>query len=216
MRPTTVGTATVGPTDQSGPYPTRLVPMPRPTRQQIDDEILETAASLFARHGFKETSVQRIADAVGYSKTGLLHRYPSKEALQAAVIDRSLQELRAIITVIADLSPGPDRDRAAVNGVAHLAMRRPGSVRLLLSGLLGEKDDDMGQALEEVGAGVFEAFAVDPGADPARALRVVGALGAMAVARIALLETDLGGEAAFGQLVEISFDALGHARPTTH
>jgi AcrR family transcriptional regulator len=181
--------------------------MPRPSRQQIDDEILETAASLFARHGFKQTSVQRIADAVGYSKTGLLHRYPTKEALQAAVIDRSVDELRAITAVVADLPPGPDRDRAALNGVAHLAVRRPGSVRLLLSGLLGEKDDDMGQTLEEVGAGVFEAFAVDPASDPARALRVIGALGALAIARIALLESSFEGEA---ELVEIAFDALGH------
>jgi AcrR family transcriptional regulator len=184
--------------------------MPRPSRQQIDDEILETAASLFARHGFKQTSVQRIADAVGYSKTGLLHRYPSKEALQEAVIDRSLAELRAITAVVADLPPGPDRDRAALNGVARLAVRRPGSVRLLLSGLLGEKEDEMGAALKEVGGGVFQAFAVDKHADPDRALRVIGALGALAVARIALLEVDLGGEAAFSQLVQISFDALGH------
>jgi AcrR family transcriptional regulator len=181
--------------------------MPRPSRQQIDDEILETAASLFARHGFKQTSVQRIADAVGYSKTGLLHRYPTKEALQAAVIDRSVDELRAITAVVADLPPGPDRDRAALNGVAHLAVRRPGSVRLLLSGLLGEKDDDMGQTLKEVGHGVFEAFAVDPGSDPARALRVIGALGALAIARIALLDSELEGES---ELVEIAFDALGH------
>src|SRR4051794_38176563 len=158
--------------------------MPRPTKEQIDDEILEAAAILFARHGFKETSVQRIADAVGYSKTGLLHRYPSKEALQEAVIDRALAELRAITAVVADLPPGPDRDRAALNGVGHLAMRRPGSVRLLLSGLLGEKGDDVGQALEEIGCEVFRAFAVDTEADPARALRVVGALGALAVARI--------------------------------
>jgi AcrR family transcriptional regulator len=181
--------------------------MPRPSRQQIDDEILETAASLFARHGFKQTSVQSIADAVGYSKTGLLHRYPTKEALQEAVIDRAVDELRAITAVVADLPPGPDRDRAALNGVAHLAVRRPGSVRLLLSGLLGEKDDDMGQTLKEVGTGVFEAFAVDSHADPARALRVIGALGALAIARIALLDTELEGET---DLVQIAFDALGH------
>jgi AcrR family transcriptional regulator len=184
--------------------------MPRPSRQQIDDEILETAASLFARHGFKETSVQRIADAVGYSKTGLLHRYPTKEALQDAVIDRALAELRAITAVVTDLTPGPDRDRAALNGIAHLAMRRPGSVRLLLSGLLGEKEDGVGQALGEVGHGVFEAFALDHETDPARALRVIGALGALAVARIALLDKDLGGDAASSRLVEIAFDALGH------
>jgi AcrR family transcriptional regulator len=183
--------------------------MPRPSRQQIDDEILEIAASLFARHGFRETSVQRIADAAGYSKTGLLHRYPSKEALQGAVIDRSLTELRAIIAVVADLPAGPDRDRAVLNGVARLAMRRPGAVRLLLSGLLAEKDD-MSQALEEVGCEVFRAFAIDSEADPARALRVIGALGALAVARIALLDQALGDDLAFAQLVELSFDALGH------
>src|SRR3954453_1614531 len=108
--------------------------MPRPTKQQIDDEILETPASLFARHGFRETSVQRIADAVGYSKTGLLHRYPSKEALQAAVIDRGLAEMRAITAEVDRLPPGPGRDRAALTGVARLAMHRPGSVRLLLTG----------------------------------------------------------------------------------
>jgi hypothetical protein len=58
-----------------------------------------------------------------------------------------------------------------------------------------------------VGAGVFEAFAVDPASDPARALRVIGALGALAIARIALLESTFEGEA---ELVEIAFDALGH------
>ncbi len=58
----------------------------RPTRQEIDDEIVERR--LFARYGFQETSLQRIADAVGYSKTGLLHRFPTKEALQDAVIER--------------------------------------------------------------------------------------------------------------------------------
>ena len=81
--------------------------MPRPTKQQIEDEILETAAALFARHGFKETSIQRVADAVGYSKTGLLHRYPSKEALQEAVVDRALAEMRAVEAEAEGLPVGP-------------------------------------------------------------------------------------------------------------
>ena len=68
----------------------------RPTRQEIDDEIVERAAALFARYGFQETSLQRIADAVGYSKTGLLHRFPTKEALQDAVIERWAGKVRDI------------------------------------------------------------------------------------------------------------------------
>src|SRR5690349_12862034 len=110
--------------------------MPRPTKQQIDDEILETAATLFARHGFKETSIQRVADAVGYSKTGLLHRYPTKEALQQAVVDRAVAEMRAIAAEADGLPVGPERDRVVVTGVAQLAIQRPGAVALLLSALM--------------------------------------------------------------------------------
>ena len=189
--------------------------MPRPTRQQIDDEILETAAALFARHGFKETSVQRIADAVGYSKTGLLHRYPSKEALQAAVIESCVGELRAIAAGVDDLPPGPDRDRAALTGVAQLAMRRPGTVALVLSGMLGEPDGEITAALHTIGCATFEAFALDPEADHARMLRVTGALGALAVARVALRDK-LPADAMLAHLIEISYDALGHPRPATH
>jgi AcrR family transcriptional regulator len=190
--------------------------MPRPTRQQIDDEILETAASLFARHGFKETSVQRIADAVGYSKTGLLHRYPSKEALQEAVIDRCQSEMRAIATGVESLPLGPARDHTVLTGVARLAMRRPGSVALLLTGLLGEPDGEIATALHTIGDAIFEAFAVDACADPTRVLRVTGALGALAVARVALRDKLPDGDAMLNHLIEISYDALGHPRPATH
>jgi AcrR family transcriptional regulator len=189
--------------------------MPRPTKQQIDDEILEAAATLFARHGFRETSVQRIADAVGYSKTGLLHRYPSKEALQQAVIDRSLGEMRAIAGEVAAVAPGAARDRAVITGIAELALRCPGTVALLLSGLLGEPETEIATALHDIGEAIFTAFAVDcPEAQPARMIRVTGALGALAVARVALrdkLTAD-----ALAELVEVSFDALGHGRRKTH
>lgn len=188
--------------------------MPRPTKQEIDDEILEAAASLFARHGFRETSVQRIADAVGYSKTGLLHRYPSKEALQQAVVDRTLEQISAITAEVAALPAGAERDRAALTGVARLAVNRPGTVRLLLSGLVGEPDGEISAAMDTIGHGIFALFAVEPECHHHRALRVIGALGALALARIAVLEKDLATpETLLADLVEISFDALGHPRP---
>ncbi|MGX6600796.1 TetR/AcrR family transcriptional regulator [Micromonosporaceae bacterium Da 78-11] len=183
--------------------------MPRPTKQEIDDEILEGAATLFARHGFRETSVQRIADAVGYSKTGLLHRYPSKEALQQAVLDRCVGEIHAITVDVAALPPGPARDRAVITGVAELALRRPGAVALLLSGLLSGPDDELTCGLEALGEAIFGAFAVDAEQDPARMLRVTGALGALAVARVALRD-HLAADP-LTDLVDVSYDALGHA-----
>ncbi|MFI5896783.1 TetR/AcrR family transcriptional regulator [Actinoplanes sp. NPDC051513] len=186
--------------------------MPRPTKQQIEDEILETAATLFARHGLKETSIQRVADAVGYSKTGLLHRFPTKEALQEAVVDRAIAEMRAIAAEADGLPLGPGRDRVVLTGVARLAMARPGAVALLLSGLMSAPDSEV---LQQIGGVVFTAFGI---ADPAcvteidlpRMLRIVGALGALAVTAVAmhdkLTAADLGG------IVEVGYDALGHRR----
>ncbi|MEV0895484.1 helix-turn-helix domain-containing protein [Actinoplanes sp. NPDC049802] len=182
--------------------------MPRLTRQQIDDEILEAAAHLFARHGLKETSVQRIADTVGYSKTGLLHRFPTKEALQTAVIDRCVEQIRDTASGVAELPPGPRRDRAVLTGLADLAIAQPGMVALLLSSLLSERESEIGEALAVIGRALADAFGDDLHAYSERALRVTGALGAVAVASIALcgrLTAD-----ASPRLAEVGFDALGH------
>ncbi|MBG0562840.1 TetR/AcrR family transcriptional regulator [Actinoplanes aureus] len=182
--------------------------MPRPTKQQIDDEILDAAASLFARHGFKETSVQRIADTVGYSKTGLLHRFPTKEALQEAVITRCVGQIRDTAAGVADLPTGPERDRAVITAVARLALAQRGVVALLLSSLLSEPESEMGTALQAVGQAVAEAFGDDFLGDQTRAVRVTGALGALAVASVALRDhftSDV-----MTTLVEVGYDALGH------
>jgi AcrR family transcriptional regulator len=197
--------------------------MPRPTKQQIDDEILDAAASLFARHGFKETSVQRIADAVGYSKTGLLHRFPTKESLQAAVVDRCVEQIREVAAIAGPLPPGPARDRSVISGMAHLALGQPGVVALMLSCLLAEPESEFGEALRVIGDEVAAAFGDHPFAgavllgdqplvDPRRAIRVTGALGALAVASVAL--RDFFTPDAITTLVDVAYDALGH--PPTH
>ena len=185
--------------------------MPRPTKQQIDDEILDAAAHLFARHGFKETSIQRIADTVGYSKTGLLHRFPTKEALQAAVIDRCVDQIRDTGSGVAGLPAGPERDRTVLTAMADLAVAQPGVVALLLSSLLSEPESEIGQALDVVGQALADAFGDDLYADTTRALRVTGALGALAVASVALRDHLAPGTTAC--LVEVGYDALGHPRP---
>jgi AcrR family transcriptional regulator len=182
--------------------------MPRPTKQQIDDEILEVAAHLFARHGFKETSVQRIADTVGYSKTGLLHRFPTKEALQTAVIDRCVEQIRDTGGGVGGLGAGPERDRIVLTGLAHLAVAQPGMVALLLSSMLCEPESEIGQALAVIGQTLADAFGDELHADTARALRITGALGAVAVASLALCDQLTPDSPA--RLAEIGFDALGH------
>jgi len=182
--------------------------VPRPTREQIDDEILDVAATLFARHGFKETSVQRIADAVGYSKTGLLHRFPTKEALQEAVLQRCVEDIRTVTAGVLGHRPGPDRDRAAIVAFADFAVRRPGFVALILGIFSSLETVDAAGPLGRIAAAVLEAFAVGAESDFPRRLRVAGALGALCVARLAF--HDHTSDEVRGQLVALSTDALGH------
>ena len=57
--------------------------------------IVADAMRLFARDGYGDTSLRDIAEAVGVSKSTLLHHYPSKELLLSAVLaerDRSIQD----------------------------------------------------------------------------------------------------------------------------
>lgn len=185
--------------------------MPRQTRQQIDDEIVDCAATLFARHGLQETSVQRIADAVGYSKSGLLRHYPSKETLQDAVVSRCLGEVVEITDRVAGRAPGPQRDAAAITGLAQLALRRPGFVALMLSCLLHTPADSAVAALQPIGDAVMRAFGVTEDTDLSRVVQVTGALGAVAVARVALRE-HLSADA-LGELVDLGLNALGHSGP---
>jgi AcrR family transcriptional regulator len=49
--------------------------------------IVEEATRRFADGGYRATSIQQIADAVGIGKTLLLYHFPSKEALRTEVLD---------------------------------------------------------------------------------------------------------------------------------
>ncbi|AXR06171.1 TetR family transcriptional regulator C-terminal domain-containing protein [Salinimonas sediminis] len=52
--------------------------------------ILQAAEKAFAQHGFKGTSVQRIADAAGLPKTNVLYYFKTKQDLYQAVLKQTL------------------------------------------------------------------------------------------------------------------------------
>ncbi|WP_432546449.1 TetR/AcrR family transcriptional regulator [Kineococcus sp. SYSU DK004] len=192
--------------------------MVRPTRQEIDDEIVDRAAELFARHGVDQTSVQRIADAVGYSKTGLLHRFPTKEALRAAVVDRCTAQVVQVRDAVADTPPGPARDRAALDLLARTALDRPGFIALLLASLSAEGEGPPPHPLDDVAGVLGQVFGTDldppgGGAPDERAVRLVAALGGLAVAALACRGAGGGVRPA---LVRAACGALGHPEPTPH
>jgi AcrR family transcriptional regulator len=57
------------------------------------EEILDAAAIVFARHGYPDTDVQFIADALHLSKGTIYRYFPTKEALFLAAVDRGLRRL---------------------------------------------------------------------------------------------------------------------------
>lgn len=194
--------------------------MTRALRQQADDGILDRAAALFARRGFAKTSVQEIADAVGLSKAGLLHHFPSKEALHTAVTAQAEGLADQVLAAGARSAPGPERDRATVEVLVDIAFAHPGLVALLLSSV----DEDPGPyCASPAGDAALRAFGLTtsgvPGqapaetaADPVRTVRVLGALGALAV--LSLSATELGTTTTWRPLVVATcLDALGHGRP---
>lgn len=59
--------------------------------------ILTAATEHFAEHGFRRTSLAAVARAAGLSQAGLLHHFPSKKRLLAAVLgSRDVEDLQLL------------------------------------------------------------------------------------------------------------------------
>src|SRR3954469_19273350 len=132
----------------------------RPFRQQIDEGILDRAAALFARHGFEQTSLQAVADAVGLSKAGLLHHFPSKDALHAAVLLFAESLGQRVLQQVAELPLGPARDRRAFETLLDVALAPPGVVALLLAPATQSGVDDGPPEKSGPGTAALQAFGV--------------------------------------------------------
>jgi AcrR family transcriptional regulator len=86
---------------------------PAYTRLDVDERrrrLLELGTELFARHGYEELSMARIAREAGISKALLYHYFPSKQAYFAATLEQAAREL-------ADATR-PDPDRPPVEQLA--------------------------------------------------------------------------------------------------
>ncbi|WP_307807424.1 TetR/AcrR family transcriptional regulator [Naasia sp. SYSU D00948] len=55
--------------------------------EQTRKSIIDSALSVFAESGYRSGSLRTVADRVGMSEAGLLHHFPSKSALLAAVLE---------------------------------------------------------------------------------------------------------------------------------
>ena len=184
--------------------------MPRQPKVGVDERILDAAAALFARHGFEQTSLKSLADAVGLSKAGLLHHFPSKETLFDAARGLVGELGLRILDQVAPLPPGPARDKRALELLTDVALDRPGLISLAFSVTSGPAPDARIDDAADDHAHVFDIFAVDPAAgDDARLVRVIGSLSALAV--LSLAASQRGEKTSWRPLIVATcFDALGH------
>ncbi|KIS27874.1 hypothetical protein TV39_09130 [Arthrobacter sp. SPG23] len=90
-------------------------------------EILAAAFEVFSTSGYRAGSIQDIADKIGLTKTGLLHHFPSKEALLEAVLTLRDEDSWAGAGIVTD--NGTD----TLNGIIRLVHNNatvPGLVAL--------------------------------------------------------------------------------------
>ncbi|MEV6424648.1 helix-turn-helix domain-containing protein [Streptomyces sp. NPDC051662] len=159
----------------------------RPSKEEIDEEVLDTAAGLLARRGVKGTSIQAVADATGYSKAGILNRFTSKDALIERAVQQCGRQTRTALHTVSDLPCGPARDAAALVTLTELALRRPGYITLVSAFMTPLEEPHLQRGLELLGEDFCRMFCL-PGprqGDLERWCRVIGALGALCTLAVA-------------------------------
>ena len=95
-------------------------------RAATRERILDAALDSFGTKGYEATSLDALALGLGITKQSILYHFASKEALLAAVIDRSGAELAAALEDgLARAGEGWLRVEAVVRAVFRIAARRP-------------------------------------------------------------------------------------------
>lgn len=97
--------------------------MPTKTRKQLEifereELILNSAQAMIYQHGYNFLTMDRIAEAVGYSKGTLYNHFVSKEDIAGSLCCRSLKKLICIFQRAYDYQ-GSTRERYAAIGIGY-------------------------------------------------------------------------------------------------
>ncbi|GAY16911.1 TetR/AcrR family transcriptional regulator [Mycobacterium sp. shizuoka-1] len=99
------------------------------TRQRLVD----AAIALFIRHSYAGTSLQMIADELGFTKAAIYHHFRTREQLLTAVLEPIIDKL-AVVVDDAERQRGVHaRAERMLSGYARLAVENPMLVSVLAS-----------------------------------------------------------------------------------
>lgn len=115
-------------------------------------ELVSLAGELFGTYGYEPLSMSRIARAAKISKPLLYHYFPSKQALFAASLGQTAQELAATLAPDPERTP-TDQLAAGLLGLLEWVAARPREASALLRSLA---HDEVRELVEEVRAGIAD------------------------------------------------------------
>ncbi|MGU3502604.1 TetR/AcrR family transcriptional regulator [Mycobacterium sp. C31M] len=177
------------------------------TRQRLVDAAVE----LFTVHSFAGTSLQMIADELGFTKAAIYYHFKTREQLLTGVLEPIFTELENAVDAAEQLRSTTARAEAMLRGYAEMAVRH----RALVSVLGGDPSvirqlsvqpgwaeliDRQMRLLADVEPG--------PGGRVKAAVVVGGIAGAVGPAWITIADEDL-----LGHLVETGRRTLGLRAP---
>ena len=100
--------------------------MSKVSRKPTAERITDAALAAFGTRGYEATSLDDLARELGIRKQTILYWYSSKEALLAAVIDRTTGEvMERLERAVAASTPGFGRIEAIVRAMSRLVARHP-------------------------------------------------------------------------------------------
>jgi AcrR family transcriptional regulator len=97
--------------------------------------ILDVALELFSEHGFDGTTLQQIADRLGFTKAALYYHFRSKDDLLRALIAPAIADLDALLDADEQEADTPARRRHFVEDYIDLMLRQRRLIAYMASDL---------------------------------------------------------------------------------
>ena len=102
-------------------------------RAERRDAIVATAARLFAREGYADCEMERVASEIGIAKGTLYLYFKSKEELFYACVDSGMRQLQAVVKVEAERCVDPfEKVSGAIMAYLRFFEEHPEHVELLI------------------------------------------------------------------------------------
>ncbi len=98
----------------------------RPRREGADAEILAAAREMLAEVGYRDLTVDAVAERVGVAKTTVYRRWPTKAALVASLLEPILRETEQVLA-----------DAKSLQDIRAALLPR----RVALTEILGDEDE---------------------------------------------------------------------------